>query len=80
MSLTIEIVIECLGEKEATALEAALSADNHTLPKDQLFFVRRNGSVLSFKMSSPRRASCVSSALSLLSDAKLFGEVWSAAS
>ena len=78
MTLTVEITFECLGEREAASLEAALSPDNKSIPKDQLFSSERSGSVLRFKMSSPRAAGCISSALSLLSDAKLFQEVWSA--
>jgi hypothetical protein len=80
MTLTVEITFECLGEREATSLEAALSPDNKSIPKDQRFSSERSGSVLRFKISSPRPASCISSALSLLSDARLFQEVWSAAS
>jgi hypothetical protein len=80
MNLVIEIEFECLGEREAESLEAALSPDNHPLPRDQRFSSTRNGPLLSFKVVSGRPSSCISSALSLLSDARLFGEVWSLAS
>ena len=78
MTLTVEITFECIGEREAASLEAALSPDNKSIPKDQRFSSERSGSVLTFRMSSPRAAGCISSALSLLSDAKLFQDVWSA--
>ncbi|MGD0637683.1 MAG: hypothetical protein ABSA72_06565 [Nitrososphaerales archaeon] len=80
MTLTIEIAIECLGEREAASLEAALTPDNHPLPKGQRFSSTRIGSVLSFRITSDRQSSCISSAISLLTDARLFDEVWSAAS
>jgi len=80
MTLTVEITFECPGEREAASLEAALRPDNKSIPKDQSFSSERSGSTLRFRMSSPRHASCISSALSLLSDARLFQEVWSAAS
>jgi hypothetical protein len=80
MNITIEVVFECLGEREAASLEAALSPDNHPLPKGQQLSCERDGSVLSFKISSPTASGCISSALSLLTDAKLFAEVWPLAS
>jgi len=80
MTLTIEIAIECLGEREAASLEAALTPDNHPLPKRQRFSSTRIDSVLSFRITSDRQSSCISSAISLLTDARLFDEVWSAAS
>ena len=80
MTLTIEVAFVCAGAREAAALESTLKPDNHPLPKDQTFTSSREGSVLKFRISSPRPSSCVSSALSLLSDARLFSEVWSIAS
>ncbi len=80
MTLTIEILFECYGEREAAALEAALGPDNHPLPRQQRFSSNRKGRLLAFRIRSVRHATCVSSAISLLSDARLFGEVWSLAS
>lgn len=80
MSLSIEITFECAGEREAAALEAALAPDNHPLPKGQDLSSWREGKELSYRITSPRSSSCVSSALSLLADAKLFSEVWQLAS
>lgn len=77
---TIELAFHCLGEREASSLERVLGPDNHRLPKDQSIVSERRGSVLTFTVSSPRASSCVSSALGLLSDARLFSEVWSLAS
>ena len=80
MTVTIEMALECAGEREAAALETVLAPDNHRVPKDQTFSFSRSANVLSFKVGSTRAASCFSSALSLLSDAKLFDELWSLAS
>jgi hypothetical protein len=80
MTLTIEIDFECVGEREASSLEAALSPDNHPLPKDQRLDSERKGGTLTYRISSPRASSCVSSALSLLSDAGLFSQIWELAS
>ena len=80
MSLSIEMVFECRTAREAAALESALEPDNHPLPKDHKLSSRRRGSVLTMEVTSPRPASCVSSAFSILSDAKLFAELWSLAS
>jgi len=78
--LRVEITIECLSEREAVSLEAALGPDNHPLPKDQRLSSSRAGRVLVFRIDSGRPSSCVASAQSLLSDARLFAEVWSVAS
>lgn len=80
MTLTIEIVFECAGEEEAASLEAALAPDNHPLPRGQELSSRRDGNELSFRITSPKTSSCISSAQSLLTDAKLFSEIWRLAS
>lgn len=77
--LTIELVFECVGAREARSLEATLSPDNRGLPKDQELVVSRRGRKLFFTIKSQRSSSAVSSALSILSDAKLFQDVWRAA-
>lgn len=80
MRLTVELVIECRSEREALSLDEALSPDNKSVPKDQELSAQRDGPVLRYRISSERAAGCLSSALGLLSDARLFQEVWSATS
>jgi len=80
MSLTIEIAFECLGEKEAASLEAVLAPDNHPLPRGQKLVSRREGKTLLVSIASLRPSNCVSSALSLLADARLYAQVWALAS
>jgi hypothetical protein len=80
MMLTVEVIFECAGAKEASSLRATLSPDNKTVPKDQKLTVEQRGRNLRFVVESPRPAAGLSSALSLLSDARLFQEVWTLAS
>jgi hypothetical protein len=80
MKLTLDLVITCASSKEARSLEAALSPDNKSVPKDQTFSSELEGPNLRFLISSSRASSCVSSALGILGDAKLFQEVWSISS
>jgi hypothetical protein len=80
MKLTVVVVFECAGEREASALRATLSPDNKTLPKGQELAVEQSGRTLRFVIESQRPAAGLSSALSLLSDAKLFQEIWTIAS
>ena len=80
MTLTIEIIFECAGEREAFSLEAVLGPDNHPLPKGQTLVCERRGNRLTFRISSPDPKNCVTSARSLVSDAALFSRVWSVAS
>ena len=80
MMLTVEIVFECAGEREARSLRTTLSPDNKSVPKDQRLTVEQIGSTLRFFIESARPAAGLSSALSLLSDAKLFQEIWTLAS
>jgi hypothetical protein len=80
MKLALDLVIACGSPKEARSLEAALSPDNKSVPKDQTFSSELDGARLRFLISSPRASSCVSSALGILGDAKLFQEIWSISS
>jgi len=80
MKLTIELVFECGSETEAISMEEVLSPDNKSVPKDQEFDSRRDGAMLTFRISSERASGCISSAGGLLSDAKLFQEVWASTS
>ena len=76
MNLTLELVFKCGSAAEARSLEQALSPDNKSIPKDQTFSTNLEGKNLRFLISSPRAASCISSALGILGDAKLFQDVW----
>ena len=78
--LTVELVFDCAGEEEARSLRSTLSPDNKSLPKDQRMVVERSGRTLRFVIRSPRPVAGLTSALGLLSDAKLFQEVWALAS
>lgn len=78
MKLTIDVVFHCGTEREAASLEEVLSPDNKAIPKDQELTSQRQGTVLSYRISSERATGCISSALGLLSDAKLFQDVWGA--
>jgi hypothetical protein len=80
MKLTVEIVFECAGEREASSLRATLSPDNKSAPKDQKVVVEQTGRTLRFFIESARPVSGIASAVSLLADAKLFQEVWALAS
>jgi len=80
MKVTVELIFDCAGEREARSLESTLSPDNKSAPKDQELVVERRGRSLHFIIESPRPAAGLVSALSLLSDAKLFQEVWMLAS
>jgi hypothetical protein len=74
--LTIELLIECSDETVATALNEALMPDNRYFPKDQLFQASKKGPVLRFNVGSPRARPALSTVASIISDAKLFGDVW----
>lgn len=76
MRLTLDLVITCSSAKEARALKDVLSPDNKSVPKDQTFSSALEGERLRFTIASPRASSCISSALGILGDAKLFQEVW----
>ena len=74
--LTIELLIECRDEAVATALNEALMPDNRYFPKDQRFQASREGPIICFKVGSPRARPALSTVSSIVSDAKLFGDVW----
>jgi hypothetical protein len=75
-ALTIELSIECSDETVATALNEALMPDNRYFPKDQRFEASREGPILCFNVGSPRARPALSTVSSIISDAKLFGDVW----
>jgi hypothetical protein len=76
MRLKLELTIRCASAKEARSLDVVLSPDNKSTPKDQTFSTELEGTDLRFLIDSPRPSSCISTALGILGDAKLFREVW----
>jgi hypothetical protein len=74
--VAIELSIECADGEVATALDEALMPDNRYFPKDQRFRTSREGSVVRFEVWSPRVRPALTTATSLVSDAKLFADVW----
>jgi hypothetical protein len=75
-NLTLELSIECADGNIAEMLNEVLMPDNRYFPKDQEFAVLRRGNVLTFRVASPRARPALSTASSVLSDAKLFQDVW----
>jgi hypothetical protein len=76
IGLTIELLIECRDETVATALNEALMPDNRYFPKDQRFQASKKGHIICFSVGSPRARPALSTVSSIISDAKLFGDVW----
>jgi hypothetical protein len=74
--LSIELLIECGDEAVATALNDVLMPDNRYFPKDQLFKASRVGPSIRFSVESPRARPALSTVASIISDAKLFRDVW----
>ncbi len=74
--MTVELSIECGDELVAEALDEALMPDNRYFPKDQSFEASKEGSVLRFEVSSPRARPVVGTVTSIISDARLFRDVW----
>jgi hypothetical protein len=73
---TIELVIECADEETAAALGEALMPDNRYFPKDQTFDASRSGASLRFEVGSPRPRQALGTVTSIISDARLFRDVW----
>jgi hypothetical protein len=74
--LTIELLIECGDSTAATALNDVLMPDNRYFPKDQLFKASNDGTSIRFSVESPRSRPALSTVASIISDAKLFRDVW----
>jgi len=74
--MSIELSIECSDELVAAALDEALMPDNRYFPKDQIFEASRKGSSILFTVSSPRARPVVSTVTSIISDARLFRDMW----
>jgi hypothetical protein len=76
MKLALELTLSCTNEEQARSLKAVLAPDNKNFPKDQSFVEEVDGSQLRFLITSERASGCISSALGILTDAKLFQDVW----
>ena len=74
--MTIELLIECSDGTVATALNEALMPDNRYFPKDQRFQASKEGRIIRFNVGSPRARPALGTVASIISDAKLFGDVW----
>ena len=74
--MTVELQIECSDETVAKALNEALMPDNRYFPKDQRFKASKEGSFIRFEVESPRPRPALSTVTSILSDARLFRDVW----
>ena len=74
--MAIELRIECGDVRVADALDQALMPDNRYFPKDQSFQASKEGSVIWFKVASPRARPVISTVASIISDARLFRDIW----
>ncbi|HME19253.1 MAG TPA: hypothetical protein VKF15_05945 [Nitrososphaerales archaeon] len=70
------LTVKCRDAAVARQLEDVLAPDNTGVPKDQRFTMRRTGDSLVFLMETGTLPPLVATALSILSDASLFQEVW----
>ena len=75
-ALQAELVIECADESVASALNDVLMPDNRYFPKDQRFEASKSAASITFKVSSPRVRPALSTLGSIVSDARLFRDVW----
>jgi hypothetical protein len=57
-------------------LNEALMPDNRHFPKDQRFLASKKGSTILYTVASPRARPALSTVSSIISDTKLFGDVW----
>jgi hypothetical protein len=76
MGASIELTIETHDVLVAKALNEALMPDNRYFPKDQSFHASTDGRTIRFDIGSPRVRPALSTAASIISDAKLFADVW----
>ena len=74
--MSVELLIECADEAVAEALDQALMPDNRYFPKDQRFKASREGPSIRFRIDSPRARPVISTVSSIVSDARLFRDVW----
>lgn len=74
--VAIELEIECDSERTAAALNDVLMPDNRYFPKDQRFKAERKDALVSYAVLSPRLRPAITTVESILSDSKLFSEIW----
>ena len=74
--MAIELRIECGDGRVADALNQALMPDNRYFPKDQKFQASKEGSVIRFVVASLRARPVVTTVASIISDARLFRDIW----
>jgi len=74
--MVVELSIECSDALVAEALNQALMPDNRYFPKDQRFQASKEGSIIRFDVASPRARPVVSTVASIISDARLFRDIW----
>jgi len=74
--ITIELLIECSDEAAADALSQSLMPDNRHFPRDQRFLASKRGSTVRYTVASPRARPALSTVSSIVSDTKLFRDVW----
>jgi hypothetical protein len=74
--VAVELSIECSDRRVAEALNKALMPDNRYFPKDQRFKASKEGSIIRFDVASPRARPVVSTVASIISDARLFRDIW----
>ena len=70
------LTVRCRDATLARSLGEVLAPDNTGVPKDQRFSMSRRHGSLVFTIESPGPSALLSTALSILTDATLFQEVW----
>jgi Transcription factor Pcc1 len=73
---TFKLTLKCADARTAKTLEAVLAPDNRPLPRGLRFAEKRTGRSLAFEASSQNHRSAHAAVESVLSDARLFQEVW----
>jgi hypothetical protein len=76
MKLKFELCVVCSNSTAARNLASVLQPDNRGVPKDQRFSMERKVHSLFFLVESERIMSALSSIEGVLSDVRLFREVW----
>ncbi len=69
-------MIGCADGAIASALSEALGPDNRYFPKDESFEASKEGPNLRFRVECPRPRPALSTVASIVSDARLFRDMW----
>jgi hypothetical protein len=72
----MNLSVRCIDSKTASSLAKVLTPDNRGFSKELTFVMRRKGPTLSFEVQARSVSQCISTIESVLSDVKLFQEVW----